>query len=72
MDNQDELIDFLRNGIIKQEQNDGGYLVPKKIKVKKTGITAWIWRLLKAARGFEYVNFHEYLTEKINAASINK
>jgi hypothetical protein len=49
---------------------EGGYLIPQKIKRAKKGLIAWLWRLFKNERGFEYVNLQEEFIAKAHQIKI--
>ena len=64
MENKEEFIAWVRgkrNVTISQE---GGYLIPQKVKRAKKGFIAWLWRLFKSERGFEYVNLQKEFIAK--------
>lgn len=64
MENKEEFIAWIRGKRNVTVSQEGGYLIPQKIKRGKKGFIAWFWRLLKNERGFEYVNLQEEFIAK--------
>lgn len=51
---------------------DGGHLVPLHIKVKRKGVIAWFYRLLKNEKGWKSINPQEEIMRRVRDLKIRK
>jgi hypothetical protein len=62
--NQDDNFVAWVRGTKNVVKEEGGYLIPQKVKRAKPGVFAWVFRLFGNGRGWEWVNLQEEFIAK--------